>query len=218
MGKISFTPLQRQVFDKFSQDKNLREKFYFTGGTALSVFYFQHRHSEDLDFFTEKSFSDEPVMEFINKIAKELKTTSKLTKIENTRIFELKKNQKRIIKIDFGYYPYPRIEKGITYQDVSIDSLHDLATNKFQAVIQRTEVKDFVDLYFLLQKFTIWDLIYAVEKKFRFEIDMFLVGILFSKVEDFTFLPKMIAPLTLRELKEFFLAKAKEVALRAVKR
>lgn len=218
MGKISFTLLQKIVFDKFSQDKNLREKFYFTGGTALSVFYLKHRESEDLDFFSDKSFSDEPVIEFINKIAKELKTTFKLTKIENTRIFELEKDKKRIIKVDFGYYPYLRIEKGLIYQNVSVDSLRDIAANKLQTIIQRTEAKDFVDLYFLLQKYTIWDLIYAVEKKFRLEIDLLFVGILFSKVEEFTFLPKMIAPLSLAQLKEFFLAKAKEVALRVVEK
>lgn len=216
MGKVNFTPLQKLVFDRFSQNQVLREKFYFTGGTALSVFYLNHRESEDLDFFSVENYNDEPIIEFIKNISSDLKTTSKITKIEHTRIFELEKNKKRVIKIDFAYYPYPRLEKGKAYQNVSIDSLRDIGTNKLQTIIQRTEVKDFVDLYFLLKEFTIWDLMYAVEKKFRLEMDLLLISVLFSKVEDFNYLPKMLTPLTLPDLKKFFLDKAKEVAKKAV--
>lgn len=216
MDKVNFTPLQKFVFDRFSQSKNLRNQFYFTGGTALSVFYFNHRESDDLDFFCEKDFSDELVVNFINKIALELKTTAKQTKIENTRIFEFEKDKQHIIKVDFSHYPYPLLEKGIAYQNVSINSLRDIGANKLQTIIQRTEVKDFVDLYFLLREFTIWDLMYAVETKFKLEIDFLLLGIIFSKVEKFDYLPKMLKPLTLPDLKKFFLEKAKEVASRAV--
>ena len=37
MGEIGFTSFQKLVFDKISQEKSLRETFYFGGGTALSV-------------------------------------------------------------------------------------------------------------------------------------------------------------------------------------
>jgi len=33
---------------------NLNTPFYLTGGTALSRFYFNHRYSEDLDFFANR--------------------------------------------------------------------------------------------------------------------------------------------------------------------
>lgn len=55
MGKIGFTPFQKLVFDKISQEKSLRETFYFGCGTALSVFYLNHRYSVDLDFFLKKN-------------------------------------------------------------------------------------------------------------------------------------------------------------------
>ena len=38
-------------FLKFLDNQN-QGQFYLTGGTALSRFYYQHRYSEDLDFFS----------------------------------------------------------------------------------------------------------------------------------------------------------------------
>ena len=40
------------------------DDFYLAGGTALSQFYFQHRLSVDLDFFT-RSFDYQKVMEVV---------------------------------------------------------------------------------------------------------------------------------------------------------
>lgn len=70
MGKVTFDPLQKIIIDEFRKDPLLRDYFYFTGGTALSIFYFQHRLSEDLDFFTEKKVPYDQVVSFISKAAK----------------------------------------------------------------------------------------------------------------------------------------------------
>ena len=95
---------------------------------------------------------------------------------------------------------------------IKIDSLRDIATNKLLTVSQRTDIKDFVDLYFLLQdKYTVWDLIYGVEAKFRMEQDTVILGEYFLKVEDFKFLPRMIKPLKLPVLKDFFRNRAKKL-------
>ena len=64
-------PIQDGVF-KIVRDLNL--PFYLTGGTALSRFYFDHRYSDDLDFFV----NDDPdfkayvksFLEYFNKPAK----------------------------------------------------------------------------------------------------------------------------------------------------
>lgn len=84
--------------------------------------------------------------------------------------------------------------------------------------MQRTEVKDFVDLYFLLQKFTIWDLMRGTEVKFRLKTDPFLVGIDCLKAESFEDLPKMLVPLKLLELKDFYRGLAKELGMKVVKK
>jgi len=47
---------QNQILDKIAQDSFISSQFYFTGGTALSEVYLQHRESDDLDFFTDRTF------------------------------------------------------------------------------------------------------------------------------------------------------------------
>ena len=218
MEKVTFTPLQKQIFDKVSKDLVLSKQFCFTGGTALSAFYLHYRESEDLDFFSETDFEDAGIEKLMKNLSMSFNTAYRFTKKGGVRIFEFVKNDKLLIKVDFNHYPYKRVEKGKQYQGIAIDSLRDIAINKLLTTNQRNDVKDFVDLYFLLLKdFTIWDLIYGVEKKFRMELDIILIASDFAKVEQFDFLPKMLVPLKLSELKEFFKQEAIELAKRVIK-
>lgn len=218
LGELTFTKLQRTIFDEFSKNKQLSNKFYFTGGTALSAIYLHHRESEDLDFFSESDFANnEYIEDFITKIAKDKNSQVRFTPKERTRIYELVKKGKVQIKVDFAYYPYKRLKKGIQVNGVDVDNIRDIATNKLHTITSRTEVKDFVDLYFLLKEFTLWDLIYGVKEKFRIELDLFWLGSDFLKVEKFEVLPKMLVPLKLKDLQDFFKEKAKQIGMRVVK-
>lgn len=55
MGKTILTSRQSQFLELVGGQKQLTQNFYLTGGTALSEFYYQHRLSEDLDFFNTDS-------------------------------------------------------------------------------------------------------------------------------------------------------------------
>lgn len=212
MGKITFTPLQKTLFDDISGDPALPHTFYFTGGTALSAFYLHHRESEDLDFFSEVDFNTETVREVINRVSSKIHLPYRFTQREQVRIFEFVQDEKLLIKIDFVYHPYKRLEKGlITKGEIMVDSLVDIATNKLLTVNQRTDAKDFVDLYFLLKTFTVWDLLYSIKAKYNMEYDIILLAVDFTKVEQFDFLPKMLVPFTLSDLKKFFRQKAIEL-------
>lgn len=217
MGKIIFTDIQQKIVKHVANDKRLNRQYYFTGGTALSVFYYQHRYSEDLDFFSEKPYDEDLIIDSMTHLSKTISMPYQHTKRERVLFFVFTKNRKPVIKVDFAYYPYSRIEKGDEWNGIAVDSLRDIGTNKLLTINQRADVKDFVDLYFFLKKsFTIWDLSYGMEKKFRMELDLFLLGEDFLKINGFTTMPKMIAPLTLTELKSFFRARAKEVGKRAL--
>ena len=128
----------------------------------------------------------------------------------------LTKNQKIILtelaKIEF-------IQKNFYLKEgVWVDSLFDIAINKLITIIQRTDIKDFVDFYFLEPKFGVWDLIEGVGVKFHQKIEPYLLASDFLKVEDFEFLPKVVRPLSLEELKVFFRKLAKKVGMRAVEK
>lgn len=213
MEKINFfNPNQKLVFEEFTKNRYLIDQFYFTGGTALSLFYLHHRESEDLDFFSEIDFSNERAIEFMEGISRKIKLPARFTEREKARIFEFVKEEKVLLKVDFVHYPYKCLEKKVVIDRVRVDSLRDIATNKLLTINQRSDVKDYVDLYFLLKEFTLWDLIYGVEKKFRLELDLLLIAADFFKVAEFDFLPKMLVPLSITQLQDFFKARARELA------
>lgn len=216
MGTITFTKIQKKVFDSVVQHPSLPKTFYFTGGTALSAVYLHHRESEDLDFFSEKDFENEPILDVMKTVSSSFGLPYRFTQKYHSRIFELVKQDNLLIKIDFVYQPYKRLKSGLAIREFPVDSLLDIATNKLLTVNQRDEVKDFVDLYFLLKKFTIWDLFYAVKEKYGMELDIILTASDLLKINNFDYLPRMIKPLTLDKLKLFFREKAKELGRKSI--
>ncbi len=215
MEKTIFTPLQTQIFEEFAKDEILPKHFYFTGGTALSVFYYQHRWSEDLDFFSDEKFDEREVLPFIDRLRIMLQAEVAPTKFGIAHTFKFLKNGELIMKIDFVYDYFKRIrpQEGENYLGVGIDSLRDIGANKISTIGQRTQVKDYVDLFFLMKNnYSIWDLIYALEAKYRITSDAVLIASDLMRVQEFEELPNMIKPLKLDELKKFIVETAKKIA------
>lgn len=212
MGTLSLlTKEQKVILDEIRKSDFLKSNFYFTGGTTLSSFYLHHRYSEDLDFFSEEKFDNQSIFTLVEKWSKNLafKFDSEFRQV--VYVFNIEFKNKIKVKLDFGYYPYKRIDESNNLNGLKVDSLLDIAVNKLLTITQRDDVKDFVDLYFLLDKFTVWDLIEGVKVKFGMKLEPFIVASDFLKVEDFDFLPKMIKPLSLEELKKYFRIRAKEL-------
>lgn len=217
MGQVNFTSKQQLIFREAGKSNFLKNSFYFTGGTALSAVYLQHRLSDDLDFFSLEKFDVLPISNLIKEWSS--KHTFKVTPEDKevVKIFNLEFNDGEKLKVDFGYYPYQRLRKGKTVDSIDVDSLLDIAVNKLQTIRQRSEVKDFVDLYYLLKEFTVWDLMEGVRVKFRMEIDPYLVGVDALKAERFENMPQMLKPLKLEELKSFYKDLAKKLGMSVVK-
>jgi len=207
---------QKFVLAGVINNNYLKDRFYFTGGTALSAFYLHHRESDYLDFFSLEKTENEVIYELMDSWSKDKNFKFDSRFAEVVYIFNLKFNNGKTLKVDFGYYPHPLMEKGQNINGLEIDSLRDIATNKLLTVSQRTDVKDFVDLYFLLQQYTLWDLTYSLKEKFGKGFDPLLLSADFMKVNDFQTLPRMIKPLTLDELKKYFREEAKKLARRVV--
>lgn len=212
MGQISIlTDKQKQILSEFAQNDFLKNNFYFTGGTVLSEYYLKHRHSDDLDFFSEEKFETQVIFTLMEEWSRKLKFSFQSNFAEITYIFNLTFPDKEELKVDFSFYPYKRLKSGKKEEGINIDSLLDIATNKLLVVTQRTEVKDFVDLYFLLKTFTVSDLMAGVKKKFNVELDPFVVASDFLKIEDFDYLPKMIESLKRDDLVEFYRDLSKKI-------
>lgn len=218
MGQIPIiTPEQKIILAGIKENSFIRENFYFTGGTALAEFYLQHRYSDDLDFFSENQFENQPIISFIKDLGEKQGFEFKSEAIETVNIFYLSFPNKPAIKVDFNYYPFKRLENSLFKEGVYVDSLLDMAVNKLMTIVQRANVKDFVDFYFLEPKFGVWDLMEGVRVKFHQEQEPYLLGSDFLKIEDFEILPRMIKPVSLVELKEFYRELARKVGKRGVR-
>lgn len=217
MGQVNFTPKQQLIFQEVSKNSFLRNNFYFTGGTALAAVYLNHRLSDDLDFFSEEKFEVLPISNLITEWSSKYNLKVTPEDKEVVKIFNLEFPDGEKLKVDFGYYPYHRLRKGKKVNSFNVDSLFDIGVNKLQTIRQRNEVKDFVDLYFLLKEFTIWDLMEGVRFKFNMEIDPYLIAVDSLKAQRFENMPQMIEYLELEELKSFYADLAKKLGKSAVK-
>lgn len=130
--------------------------FYLTGGTALSL-QLGHRESEDLDFFKEQPFEPE-------KIEQQIMVFGQLTDTElskgtlNTFLMG--------VKLQFLEYPYQLLEPFVEWNGIKLSAVTDIACTKLQTVGMRGSKKDFIDLYFLLRRFSLSDLLILTKKKY----------------------------------------------------
>ncbi len=207
-----FTATQKHFLDEVRREPYLLKKFYLTGGTALAACYLNHRESEDIDLFTDAPFEESTVIAAMGRITTRLHAKSTLAKIHDRLRYDLSFPKGGLLKIDFVFYDFKHIEPVNTLDGLSVDSIGDIAVNKLLALSQRTASKDFVDLFFLLKKYTMWDLRHGVEHKFKLDIDPFYLSALFAKAEDLTDMPIMKKKLSLEILKKFFLNEARTLA------
>lgn len=130
--------------------------FYLSGGTALSL-QIGHRESEDLDFFCEKDF-DPRQIEIVLKSFGVLEDTELDKNTLNTYL--------EGVKLQFLGYPYRLIEPLIDWRGIKLSSVIDMACTKLQTVGIRGSKKDFIDIYFLLELFSLKNLFESLEKKY----------------------------------------------------
>jgi len=214
MAKTILTPKQSQFLKLVQVEPQITKWFYLTGGTALSEFYLKHRLSEDLDFFSENREVDQKLVDaFLKKISPKLR----IGKIKRSvflglvSYYLIYKDGKKL-KVDFNYYPFPRIEKGQKISNLVVDSMHDIAANKMHTIFMKPRDRDYLDLYFIIQKekYSIQKLIIDAKTKFDWHIDKLTLASQFLRVKDIKTLetPRLLVPFHKKKLDNFFLEEA----------
>ncbi|MBN1181774.1 MAG: nucleotidyl transferase AbiEii/AbiGii toxin family protein [Bacteroidales bacterium] len=217
MGEIPIiTQKQKDILKEVAKDPYLSPRFYLTGGTALSEYYLHHRISVDLDLFSEDKYDENIIADKVRSWSEKYKFRFTSRYVEPANIYMFKFPDGETLKVDFNYYSYRCIEPPMVSSGLKIDSKLDIAINKLLTVTQRVEVKDFVDLYYLLGEYSFWDLRTGVERKFRIDIEPILIASDFLAAEEFEYLPKMLKPLKLETLKKFFRDRARVLGKKSV--
>jgi len=136
----------------------LKEKsFYLAGGTALAL-QLGHRTSVDFDFYISKSFSSQDLLQDFNKEFKEVVVRQA---VADTLILTVGN-----IDLSFFYYPYILLKPTVRLNVIDLASIEDISAMKIAAVVQRGVRRDFIDIYYLLQKFSLKEIVKFTLKKY----------------------------------------------------
>jgi len=206
---------QKKILKLISKEKYFTQRFYLTGGTALAEFYLKHRISEDLDFFCEKQeVNPIPISRFLKEKTKILDLEKYVTeRIRGVYSFFLHFKNKDILKVDFSYYPFPRIEKGVKFGNLEINSVYDIGTDKVHTMVLYPRARDFIDIYFIVKEknYDFYDLLIKAKAKFDWDITAIELGSRLLETSKLTDYPRMLKEINHQEWKKFFLKEAKKL-------
>ena len=133
------------------------------GGTSLAL-QMGHRNSVDIDLFGK--YADET--DFMTIISRLSTNFNWIKKSKNINIFEIEST-----KVDFVNYTYPWLENEIIEKKIRLAGIRDIAAMKINAITGRGAIKDFIDLYFILKKYTLADILKFYQDKY-FDNDMII--------------------------------------------
>lgn len=215
MGKTILTPQQLKFLGFIQNEPQITKRFYLTGGTALSEFYLRHRVSEDIDLFTEKEEVDQRLVDVFLRKASPVLSIARINKSQFLGLvsYELIFRNKKKLKVDFSYYPFPRIHKGTKYKNLAVDSVYDIAVNKLHTLFMQPRGRDYIDLYFIMRDhdYSLNKLIMDAKAKFDWDIDRLTLGSQFMRVKDFHETPRMLVPFNRKYMEKFFLFLTKKL-------
>lgn len=135
--------------------KEYLNSFVLVDGTALAL-QLGNRESIDLDMFSTADFSS-------NEVLSSLLNDYQI--VVNNQLTQTLISTINHVKVDFIKFHYPFIRPFVVIDNIRMASVEDIAAMKLDAVTGRGSKKDFYDLYFLLQQFSIDDLFsFYIEK------------------------------------------------------
>ena len=166
------------------------------GGTGLAL-QLGHRKSIDIDLFGKVNFEYENLTEELTKIGK----LSEIKRSKNINIYSIDG-----IKVDFVNYKYKWINKNIKIDNIRLASLEDIAAMKLNAICGRGTKKDFIDIYFLLQRFSFSKMFDFYRQKFD-DGNILLVkkSLLYFKDAEYDELPQMSVDFDWNNAKQFII-------------
>jgi Nucleotidyl transferase AbiEii toxin, Type IV TA system len=179
-----------QELQQFPELKN----FYLVGGTALAL-QLGHRNSIDIDLFSQDDFTDEEIEQLLKP-----KYTFTATLSRKNTVLAVVNN----IKTDFIKHPYPFVLPPITEEGIVFLSKEDIAAMKLHAIIQSGKrLKDFIDIYYLLQYFSMKQMLEFFTQKYSYSNPMIAMKAInfFDEIDESIDPPKLAKPITLKQIK-----------------
>lgn len=146
-------PSTLDVLRKIMQDATFKQ-FNLVGGTALAL-QIGHRISIDLDLFTSEDYSADRILTGLSSIG--------LVNIviDNPPFLQVNIDD---LKLDFLKFPYSFIASHHIIDGIRLASVEHIAVMKLLAIARRGAKKDFFDLYYILEQYTLEEIMMLFEK------------------------------------------------------
>ena len=174
------------------------------GGTSLALQY-GHRNSVDLDFFGSL---DDDLLAFRDCL-ESISHVNVIKETKSIRIYNIDG-----VKIDFvDYSRYPWLADAVEEDGLRLASPKDIAAMKINAIEGRGTRKDFVDIYFLLQHYSLNEILGFYQEKYP-EHSLFRALMSLSYFEDAEkqMMPKMFASASWDEMKAFIIKEVEKIS------
>lgn len=170
-------------------------EFYLVGGTSLAL-QLGHRNSIDIDLFSQNSFDTGKLKKILslkfNVIVDHEFTNTILTHINK-------------IKVDFVTHAYTLVKEPITEEGITYLSKEDIAAMKLNAIAGSGQrIKDFIDVYFLLEFLSMSDMLECYSIKYPNSNPLIALKSIsyFDDIDPSTEVPKMKNPPSLDAIKK----------------
>lgn len=134
---------------EFIMNQREFDEFNLVGGTSLAL-QMGHRISIDIDLFGASEIDEDLFLEVLKKFG----AVQIVKKSKNILICSVNG-----IKVDFVNYQYRLLESPLLEANLRLVKKKDIAAMKVNAVAGRGSIKDFIDVYFLLNEFSIKEMI-----------------------------------------------------------
>jgi hypothetical protein len=145
-----------ELLKKIMSEK-LFSDFNLVGGTSLAL-QMGHQNSIDIDLFGNSEINSELFIEKLSEFG-EVNVAQSTKNILITKIND--------VKVDFVNYKYPLLSDCLIIDTIRMLSTKDIAAMKLNAIAGRGSKKDFIDLYFLLNEFSLEEILSFYEKKYH---------------------------------------------------
>lgn len=142
---------------KSIQKTNIFGELRLVGGTSLAL-QIGHRLSVDINLFGLLNAYRINILKELQLIGE----TKSLQYTDNINIFIVAG-----IKLDIVNYPYPWLDNKINEDNIQLAGLKDIAAMKLAAITGRETMKDFIDIHFLLKKFSLKEMLSFYEQKYH---------------------------------------------------
>lgn len=203
MYSASVTPALVDIARKLSAETKLNT-FRLVGGTAIAL-QLGHRRSVDIDFFTNETVSKRDIADSLRSLfpGNELfVTTQKISGAVDGIRLEL---------YDDGSTPF--LDKPIVDDGIRMATLSDLAAFKLDAIVERREKKDYIDLYVLLQSLGVTKILNAF-KSYNPQVSpksiVFALGEVSEARVNKSVMPEMLMKIPWDEIEKSMISAARE--------